>query len=255
VTHQVFEGDGDRTLVMLAGFGRSGSSWIPWLSQVGPLPFRVVLVDNRGTGRSPRSWRPYTLDALADDVAGLLDESPALVVGESMGGMIAQHLALRHPRLVDGLVLIASSAGGGVVTPSFLRSLPVTLAAAISKDSRAWARGDELLVHDTARAHELLAPLREIQRSEPYWPAVSLFQAIAVTFHRTTRRLSEIRVPVEIVAGASDRVLSPRNSEVLAAGLPDARLTLVEDAGHAIAFEKPMEIRAAITRLAARSQP
>src|SRR5262245_48370637 len=72
LSYQVSAGEGDGALVMMAGYGRSGSSWIPWLERVGPLPFRVVLVDHRGTGQSARSLRPYTLDTLADDAAAVL---------------------------------------------------------------------------------------------------------------------------------------------------------------------------------------
>ncbi|WP_328468378.1 alpha/beta hydrolase [Actinoplanes sp. NBC_00393] len=254
LSYQV-SGDGV-PLVLLAGYGRSGSSWIPWLERVGPLPFRVVLVDHRGTGESARSWRPYTLATLADDVAAVLCDAagdvPAVVVGESMGGMVAQHLALRHPHRVGGLVLSASSARGDVVSPEFVRSLPLTVAAALSKDVRVWARCDRLLVHDGRNAHSLLAPLRRIQRGEPYSRFNSLLQAVAMSFHRTDRRLPGVRVPAEVLAGAADRVLSPRNSRVLAECLPAARLTILTETGHAIPFERPMEIRYAITRLPSR---
>ena len=254
-------GEGDRALLMMAGYGRSGSSWIPWLERVGPLPFRVVLVDHRGTGGSSRSSRPYTLATLADDAAAVLrdaaGDAPAIVVGDSMGGMVAQHLALRHPRRIGGLVLSASSARGDVMSPAFLRSLPLTVAATISADVRVWTRCDHLLVHERKspdHAHELLAPLRRIQRTEPYSRVNSLWQAVAMSFHRTDRRLGAVRVPVEVIAGAGDRVLSPRHSSVLAECLSDARLTILADAGHAIPFEKPTELRYAITRLVARSE-
>jgi pimeloyl-ACP methyl ester carboxylesterase len=249
LSYQVSCGSGDRTLLMIAGYGRSGSSWIPWLERVGPLPFRVVLLDNRGTGESARSLRPYTLAALADDAAAVLEDAPAIVVGESMGGMVAQHLALRHPRQVAGLVLSASAAAGDV------RSLPFTIAAAISKDVRVWTMFDRLLVHEKksrGQAHDLLAPLRQIQREESYSRSNSVLQAIAMSFHRTARRLGAVGVPVEVIVGAGDRVLAPRNSTVLRECLPNARLTRLEDAGHAIPFEKPMELRHAITRLVAR---
>lgn len=261
LSYQVAGEEGDRPLVMMAGYGRSGSSWIPWLERVGPLPFRVVLVDHRGTGGSSRSSRPYTLATLADDAAEVLRDAagdvPAIVVGDSMGGMVAQHLALRHPRRIGGLVLSASSARGDVVSPAFLRSLPLTVAAAISADVRVWTRCDRLLVHrrnSPDQAHDLLAPLRRIQRTEPYSRVNSLWQAVAMSLHRTDRRLGAVRVPVEVIAGAGDRVLSPRHSSLLAECLSDARLTILADAGHAIAFEKPMELRYAITRLAARSE-
>lgn len=255
LSYQVCAG-GDRTLLMMAGYGRSGSSWIPWLDRVGPIPFRVVLVDHRGTGESARSSRPYTLGTLADDAAAVLrdvaGDAPAIVVGESMGGMVAQHLSLRYPRLTGGLVLSASSARVDAVSPAFLRSLPLTVAAAISKDVRVWTMCDRLLVHrgkSPSQAHDLLAPLRRIQRTEPYSRVNSLLQAVAMSFHRTDRRLGTVRVPVEVIVGAGDRVLSPRNSRVLSECFPHARLTILQDTGHAIPFERPMEILNAITRL------
>ncbi|GIF61936.1 putative aminoacrylate hydrolase RutD [Asanoa iriomotensis] len=239
--------------MLMAGYGRSGSSWIPWLERVGALPFRVVLVDHRGTGESGRSLRPYTLAALADDAAAVVrdagGDAAAIAVGESMGGMVAQHLALRHPREVAGLVLSASSARGDGVSPAFLRSLPLTVAAAISKDVRVWARCDHLLVHAKGQAHELLSPLRQIQRTEPYSRLNSLLQAAAMSVHRTAGRLGEVRVPVEVIVGARDRVLSPRSSRVLAEALPHARLTVLADTGHAIPFERPMELWKAVMRV------
>lgn len=260
LSYQVAGAEGDRTLLMMAGYGRSGSSWIPWLERVGPLPFRVVLVDHRGTGGSARSSRPYTLATLADDAAAVLrdaaGDAPAIVVGESMGGRVAQLLALRHPRLVGGLVLSASSARVGI-SPAFVRSLPLTVAAAISTDVRVWTMCDRLLVHESkspGQAHDLLAPLRRIQRGEPYSRLNSLLQAVAMSFHRTDRRLGAVRVPVEVIVGAGDRVLPPRNSSTLAECLADARLTILADTGHAIPFERPREILYAITRLAARSE-
>jgi pimeloyl-ACP methyl ester carboxylesterase len=260
LSYQVAGGEGDRALVLMAGYGRSGSSWIPWLDQVGPLPFRVVLVDHRGTGESARSLAPYTLATLADDAAAVVrdaaGDAPVIVVGDSMGGMVAQQLALRHPAQVGGLVLSASSARGDAVSPQFLRSLPLTVAAALSKDVRVWAMCDRLLVHQSKnrrQARDLLAALRQIQRREPYSRINSVLQAVALSFHRTDRRLGAVRVPVEVIVGAGDRVLSPRNSRLLAECLPHARLTILADTGHAIPFERPMEILNAITRLRAGS--
>jgi pimeloyl-ACP methyl ester carboxylesterase len=260
ISYQVSAGESDGALLMMAGYGRSGSSWIPWLERVGPLPFRVVLLDHRGTGESARSLRPYTLATLADDAATVLREAagdaPAIVVGDSMGGMVAQHLALRHPELIGGLVLSASSARAGL-SAAFLRSLPLTVAATILKDVRVWTMCDHLLVHEAKsprEAHDLLAPLRQIQRAEPYSRANTFLQAVAMSFHRTDRGFGAVRGRVVVSAGAGDRVLAPDNSRALAECLPHARLTILPGAGHAIPFERPKEILYAITRLVARSE-
>src|SRR5688572_9775404 len=104
-------------VVLLQGLGLSSKFWfdVPdLLADDGKTPRRVLAVDNRGTGRSDKPRRPWTMGTMADDVVAVLDHAgieAAFVVGISMGGMIAQHVALRHPTRVRGLVLLATTAG------------------------------------------------------------------------------------------------------------------------------------------------
>ena len=116
--HYTVHGDRRGTpVVLLQGLGLSSRFWfdVPeLLSEDAETPRRVIAVDNRGTGRSDKPRTPWTMSTMADDVAAVLDDAGvegAFVVGISMGGMIAQHVALRHPTRVKGLVLLATTAG------------------------------------------------------------------------------------------------------------------------------------------------
>ena len=113
-------------VLLVMGLGMNATGWwrtVPVLAR----SHRVVAFDNRGMGRSGKPPGPYTMDELADDAVAVLDaagEPAAHVYGISLGGMIAQHIALRHPDRVRGLVLGATTAGGELVAAAD----PVTLA-------------------------------------------------------------------------------------------------------------------------------
>lgn len=243
------------TVLMLPGFGCSGSSWIPWLQSVRPLNFRAVLVDNRGTGESSVTW-PYSMAAMADDAAAILRvearNGPSLIVGHSMGGMVAQHLALRHPELTMGLVLTASAAQVPAFELAMLRSLPLSILGLISRNTALWSLADAMQVHPNEsreRARELMAPLRQLQRGESYSRRNAWMQLNAIARHNSTDALGALGIPVEVLVGAGDRVLAPGCSEVLARRLPQATLTILEEAGHQIPFEAPQAIMEAVMRL------
>ena len=109
-------GDG-QPLLLLTGLGYAIWSWqrqLPEWSQ----RFRCIAVEHRGTGRSPKPPGPYTIEELADDAAEALGGKRAHVAGFSMGGYVAQTLAIRHPDLVDRLVLVCTATGGPDFSPT-----------------------------------------------------------------------------------------------------------------------------------------
>lgn len=249
-------------VLLIPGFGCSGSSWIPWLQRAQPLRFRALLMDNRGTGASTVSPRPYRMESMADDVAAVLQrettDRPSLLVGHSMGGMVAQHAALRHPHLVGGLVLSASAPQRPAFEPAALRSLPLSLLAMVSRSVKVWSLCDAMLVHphkSKEHAHQLLQPLRRLQRAEPYSRLNAWMQLGAIAKHSALPRLGAIRVPVEVVVGAGDRVLAPNNSRLLARHIPRAALTILEEVGHEIPIEAPLSILRSIFRLLGLEDP
>ncbi len=149
-------------MVLLQGLGLSSAFWfdVPrLLASDERRPRHVIAIDNRGTGRSDKPRRLWTMGTMADDVIAVLDHAgvdSAFIVGISMGGMIAQHVALRHPSRVRGLVLLATTAGflmGALPKPATLGrllSLPfggpraaTNLTRLLLPESK-WSRGREI---------------------------------------------------------------------------------------------------------------
>jgi 3-oxoadipate enol-lactonase len=101
-------------LVLIMGYGLSSAAWSPVLPALAQK-YKVITFDNRGAGKSDKPDGPYTMDMMAGDLAGLLDAiriKAAHIFGISMGGMIAQHFALRYPERVRSLILGCTTCGG-----------------------------------------------------------------------------------------------------------------------------------------------
>src|SRR5213080_5282891 len=134
-------GEGE-PLLLIMGYGMPGEAWLGSLPFLGG--FRAIYYDNRGTGLSDRPGGPYTIVQMADDAAGLLDRlgiDDAHVYGVSMGGMIAQELALRHPEKVRSLVLGCTMCGGEHSTmcePEILEELIAVSGGMGTMDRAAW---------------------------------------------------------------------------------------------------------------------
>ncbi len=159
--HYETRGTGGPTAVLIQGLGLSSRFWfdVPDRLAAGRDPWRVLTPDHRGVGRSDRPLGPYFMRTMADDVAAVLDDARvdrAYVVGISLGGMVAQHVAIRHPSRVAGLVLLATTAGfphvrvpSPLVLARFL-SLPLTGQLSQNQVGSTFAR--LLLVEEGRRA-------------------------------------------------------------------------------------------------------
>lgn len=237
-------------LLLIMGLGAAATGWeaqIPDFSR----HYRVIAFDNRGAGRTDKPQEPYTIPQMADDAAGLLDAlgiDSAHVYGMSMGGMIAQELALRHPQKVRTLILGATTPGGPravTVGPEVVRQW---MSAATLPPEQAIEVGLTFLYSDEfiARNRErLIQRALELQHLQPPMDALQR-QFAAVMQFNAYDRLGQIRAPTLIITGTDDKVVPPVNSRILAERIPGAELLELPGAGHGFLMERAAEANAAV---------
>jgi 3-oxoadipate enol-lactonase len=249
--HHVRRGRGE-PLLLIQGMTGNHRHWgEPFLSAL-EADFDVVAYDHRGIGLSPAVEDPFTIAELADDAAALLDElgwERAHVLGVSMGGMVAQELALRHGTRLRTLALGCTYAGGpeGALTSP---EVGARLFGAMQSGDRELAirTGYEINVSEAFAADEAnFAAFRERALEHPAAVAVIMLQVQAISGHDTSGRLGDIDVPTLVVHGTEDQMLGVANGAAIARAIPGARLELLEGVGHMFWIEQP-ERSAALVR-------
>lgn len=207
----------------------------------------VLMFDQRGLGRTDKPDGPYSMEGYADDAAALMDTlgwERAHVIGISFGGMVAQHLALRHPDRVDRLVLACTSSGGaGGSSYDRLRH------ADQPRDERAAATAsimdtrNDLTTDPPTLApwFDLLLPqsaLPPLNAEEPRAADGARWQLEARADHDTHDRLGAVVAPTLVLGGRYDAQAPPENVRALAEAIPGARLEMVEG-GHFFFLQVP----------------
>jgi pimeloyl-ACP methyl ester carboxylesterase len=238
-------GAGD-PLLMIHGLGYDRFGW-------GTLPellaeeLSVVVFDNRGVGDSDVPEGPYAVSQMVDDAVAVLDAEDverAHVLGVSLGGYVAQHLALTHPARVRKLVLASTAPGGP-------RSVPMP-----AKGIEAFGRypllereaGLRLMVENSLGEYgvreqpelvdEIYAYRLERAPTLAGWQA----QAFAGATYDGYDRVAEIAAPTLVLQGGADNVVDPRNADLLARLIPDSRLELVPERGHLLVWQEAERI-------------
>jgi 3-oxoadipate enol-lactonase len=206
--------------------------------------FRVIVFDNRDIGRSDHSPWPYLVAQMAGDAIAVLDAARvrrARVYGISLGGMVAQELALRHPDRVERLVLGATTPGGPRAIPQDPAVLTFfTRVGAMGAEEAEWAAVPYSYAERTRREHAgRIAEDIERRLRHPTDQLAYMHQVAAAASHNTYGRLREITAPTLVIHGAQDRLQSPKNARALAEAIPRAKLTLWPDAGHMYTTDEP----------------
>lgn len=231
-------------LLLIQGLSGSHRSWgEPFLDALEP-GLELIAYDHRGIGTSGPIDGPFSIADLARDAAGLLDAlgiERAHVVGISMGGMVAQELALARPERVETLTLGCTYAGG---PGSRLTAQPVIerlIAAFGSGDPELALRaGWEVNVSEEfARRPGAFEAFREMALAVPAPLPVLFEQLRATASHDASARLGGLAMPVLVVHGDQDLMLDVANARQIAALVPGARLEILEGVGHLFWWERP----------------
>lgn len=277
IEYEPFGDPHDPPLLLIMGLGGQMIAWDDDLCRLlAERGFRVVRYDNRDTGLSTKmdgfeppdlldvfagAAVPYTLDDMADDAAGLLDAlglQAAHVVGLSMGGMIAQLVAIRHAQRVLSLVSISSAAGGDSLVPPTDEALEVLAAPPAA------TRGEH--VEQTVRGSRVLASpgfAFDAERAATaaaaaydrcfYPPGVARQTAAIVAAPSRVPALRTLRVPTLVVHGDADTLVPVGNAFVTAEAVPDARLLVIPGMAHELPPEMWEQIATAIVANAERA--
>lgn len=235
-------GEGE-AVVLISGLGGNAELWTrqaPVLSE----SHRVVLFDNRGAGRSDAPEGPYTIQMMAADTAQLLDVldiAAAHIVGASMGGMIAQEVALQYPDKALSLTLIGAQCGGSHAfgaeeeNATALQEL-ATLDMTPQERARGWL--PYTLSQEFREANpDLVEGFVKVTGQYPCTTEGLRAQWAALMGYDSWERLPDVVAATLILQGSLDKLVPPENADVLGVRIPDSRVVIIDGAGHSLAFE------------------
>ena len=255
--YETFGDPSDPTILLIMGLGTQMIAWHEdFCGELADAGFHVVRFDNRDCGRSTHmKAKPptigqlmrrdhkaasYKLSDMAADAVGLLDHlgvDRAHIVGASMGGMIAQTVAIEHPDRVISLTSIMSNTGGRFTGQPALTAYPVLIKTA-PNDREAFAEhiqkvyktiGSPDFERDAEEVREIA--LRSFDRS--YSPASTARQMAAVIASGSRGKdLAKVSVPTLVIHGTKDKLIRPSGGKMTARAIPGAKLLKIEGMGH-----------------------
>ena len=254
--HYLDEGRGDPPVVLLHAFPLTAQMWEPQLEALAPS-HRVIAPDLLGFGGSavPPDRSTYSVDAWAEDVVALLSAlgvERAVMVGLSMGGYVAFALLRRRPDALAGLLLADTRASADTDEIRARRNEQQDLLAGASQPVDLADRLLEPLVGPTSsRREEVLATARDLLSVNRTEGVIGGLEALK-NRPDSTGDLPRIAVPTTVVVGDQDQLSPPEVAEAMAAGIADARLVVVPDAGHLTNLENPAVFNQALEELLSR---
>ncbi len=246
-----FAGEGE-PLVLISGLGGDHLDWmmtqVPAFTAAG---YRCLVFDNRDVGQTDESpVASYTIRQFTDDTAVLLDQldlGQAHILGASMGGMIAQELAINYPERVRSVTLVCTLSAAEPFEVHILESWK-TVRRQVTLEEFFEVLGPWLFTRRFYEQPENVQMFRQMIQENPFPQSVAGFlrQCDAVMTQDTLERLERITAPTHVIVGDEDILLPPRHSRTLAEKIPRATLTMIPKAGHGLFWEKPMEFNQAV---------
>jgi 3-oxoadipate enol-lactonase len=238
-------GEGE-PLIMIMGIGYDATLWGLYQVPAFSSRFQVIVFDNRDVGRSSKATAPYTIADMADDVAGLMDGlgiERAHVLGISMGGMIAQEFALRHPKRLNKLILTGTGAATGrarfdpIMVWSFVKQHDEQ-GLIFAAQQFIWLFSIDFLRNHQA-VDQILAMLAS--NPNPVSPEAYARQADAYVKHDALDRVVTIKAPTLVITGEQDRLTPPWMGRELTDAIPGSKFHLVKGSGasHVLPLERP----------------
>jgi pimeloyl-ACP methyl ester carboxylesterase len=231
-------------LVMIMGLSANIDWWQPDFVTAVAKHFKTIVFDNRGAGRSTDPGVDYTVKTLAEDTVGLMDAlkiPKAHVLGISLGGMIAQELALNFPKRVEKLILAATMPGGPKQVPPGPAVIKL-LGADRTKKTEEQKMADMIPILYTegyAKSHPeeiklviqqfLKAPIKDVSYQR---------QLKAIITFDSTKRLKNIKMPTLIVHGKQDILIPPGNAKMLSELIKGSKFLLFDGSAHAVFSEE-----------------
>lgn len=245
-------------LVLISGLGYTLWQWhrmVPYLAE----HFQVITFDNRGVGKTDKPTGPYSAQMLANDTVGLLNAlglGKAAIMGHSMGGFIAQAIALEHPDAVEKLILCSTNFGGPHHVPiteqamkvlSDVSSDPLTRFknGLVVSTAPGWAEKHPAMIQQWIE-WRLANPIEP----EPYQAQFAIGLNLLPESAAFETKLSQLKVPTLILFGAEDKVVPSDNAALLADKIPDSKIMIFSNAGHFFPIEIPETASQAVIEFA-----
>ncbi|MCB0119135.1 MAG: alpha/beta fold hydrolase [Anaerolineales bacterium] len=255
-----YESHGEgKPLVLISGLGYPHWQWhkmVPVLAE----HFQVITFDNRGVGQSDKPAGPYTAQMLAQDTVGLLDAlgiEKAIIVGHSMGGFIAQAMALDFPQRVEKLILCSTNFGGPhhvPVTPEAMKVLSDVTSDPLTRfknglvvsTAPGWADKNPEMIEEWIK-WRVANPIEPA----PYQAQLAIGLSLLPEAAAFEDKLQRLDVPTLILFGAHDKVVPPANADLLSKKISGSTVMIFPDAGHFFPIEIAEAASRAITDFAA----